>query len=69
MDLCSNRLYELLDYVLDGSCTDDQRSEFSALLDENPESISELTKEVMVHSLLHWRSEETVGFTETEMES
>jgi hypothetical protein len=51
------RIYELIDFVLDGSCTDEQREEFARLIDENPELIKGLTEEVFVHSLLQWQSE------------
>jgi hypothetical protein len=57
----SKRLYEILDFVLDGTCTDDQRAEFSQLLDDHPELIQELTCEVMVHGLLQWRCQEAIG--------
>lgn len=51
------RLEELIDFVLDGSCTDDERQEFSQLIDDHPELIKGLTEEVFVHSLLQWQSE------------
>jgi hypothetical protein len=51
------RLHELIDFVLDGSCTDEQREEFARLIDENPDLIKGLTEEVFVHSLLQWHSE------------
>lgn len=55
--IARNRLYELIDFVLDGSCTDEQREEFAQLIDLNPELIQGLTEEVFTHSLLQWHSE------------
>lgn len=52
-----NRLYELLDSVLDGSCTDEQRREFSQLLDEHSQLVGKLTEEVFVHNLLVWQAD------------
>lgn len=52
------RLEYLLELVLDGSCTDEQRQEFSQLLDQNPQVVPDLTEEVFIHSLLAWQGEE-----------
>lgn len=52
------RIHELIDFVLDGSCTDKQRQEFAAILDEHPELIKGLASEVFVHSLLLWQRED-----------
>ncbi len=57
MSLPRRRLQELIDFVLDGSCTDDERREFSQLIDEHPELIQGLTEEVFIHNLLQWQSE------------
>lgn len=51
------RIDELLEFVLDGSCADQQRQEFAALVDEHPELIKGLANEVFIHSLLLWQSE------------
>jgi hypothetical protein len=51
------RLDGLIDFVLDGSCTDDERQEFAQLIEEHPELIKGITEEVFVHSLLQWQSE------------
>lgn len=51
------RLHELIDFVFDGSCTDDERQEFARLIDEHPELIKGLTQEVFIHSLLQWHGE------------
>lgn len=51
------RLHELIDFVLDGSCTDEQRQEFAQLIDAHPELIKGLAEEVFVHSLLQWQNE------------
>jgi len=55
------RLTELLDFVLDGSCTDDERVEFARLIEENPELIRELAEDVFMHSLLQWQSADVVS--------
>ena len=52
------RIEELIDFVLDGSCTDEQRQEFSALIDDHPELIKGLANEVFIHSLLLWQCED-----------
>jgi hypothetical protein len=57
MSATQRRLHELIDFVLDGSCTDDERQEFAQLIDDHPELIKELTEEVFVHSLLQWQTE------------
>lgn len=57
LKIAERRVHELIDFVLDGSCTDEQREEFARLIDENPELIKGLTEEVFVHSLLQWHSE------------
>lgn len=57
MDDSQNRLLQLLDFVLDGSCTDAQREQFARLLEEHRQLTGEIIDEVFVHSLLQWRSE------------
>jgi hypothetical protein len=57
MSVNERRLHELIDFVLDGSCTDEQRREFAQIIDEHPELIKGLTQEVFTHSLLQWQSE------------
>jgi hypothetical protein len=57
MSASERRLHELIDFVLDGSCTDEQRQEFAQIIDEHPDLIKGLTQEVFTHSLLQWRSE------------
>ncbi|MAT68251.1 MAG: hypothetical protein CMJ58_01880 [Planctomycetaceae bacterium] len=46
------RLAQLIEVVLDGSCTDAQRMEFSQSLDAHPELIRAVVREVFVHNLL-----------------
>jgi hypothetical protein len=57
MDDCETRLVNLLDFVLDGSCTDAQREEFARLLEEHRQLTGEIIDGVFIHSLLQWRSE------------
>ncbi len=57
MNASEIRLQELIDFVLDGSCTDDERQEFSKLIDDHPALIKGLAEEVFIHSLLQWQSE------------
>lgn len=56
------RLFELLDFVLDGSCTDGQREEFAQLIENNPHLTAGLAEEVFIHSLLQWQSEEVANY-------
>lgn len=57
MSNAARRLHELIDFVFDGSCTDDEREEFATLIDNHPELIQGLAEEVFIHSLLQWQSE------------
>ncbi len=57
MSAHEKRLHELIDFVLDGSCTDDERQEFARLIDDHPELIQGLAEEVFIHSLLQWQNE------------
>lgn len=52
------RFYDLLEFVLDGSCTDDQREAFSRLVEEHPEWTRRLAEDVFIHSLLQWHSQD-----------
>jgi hypothetical protein len=46
MSASERRLHELIDFVLDGSCTDEQRQEFAQIIDEHPELIKGLTQNI-----------------------
>lgn len=56
------KLREYVDFVLDGSCTDQQREEFAQLIDQHPELTPEIVEQVFMHSLLQWRCEEPEGY-------
>lgn len=55
----NTQLRGLLDFVLDGSCTDDEREQFAKLLGDNPDLMPELVQQVFVHSCLKWQLEES----------
>lgn len=57
MNASETRLHGLIDFVLDGSCTDDEREEFATLVDKNTELIQGLTEQLFIHSLLQWQGE------------
>jgi len=48
------KLIELFDRVVEGSCADEERGEFSRLLDENPQLKDRLLEQLHAHGLLHW---------------
>jgi hypothetical protein len=49
------RLLHLLDTVLDGSYSESDRAEFSALLEEHPELTPLVVKQLRTHALLNWK--------------
>jgi hypothetical protein len=49
------RLLQLLDTVLDGSYSESDRAEFSALLEEHPELTPLVVKQLRTHALLNWK--------------
>lgn len=58
MDGVEKRLQILLDSVLDGTGSDAERDEFSALVERNPDVIPPLIEQVRTHSLLQWLCDE-----------
>lgn len=56
------RLFELLDFVLEGSCTDGQRGVFAQLIEQHQELTPGLAEEVFIHSLLQWQSEDVPSY-------
>jgi hypothetical protein len=61
MDQADSQFYDLLEFVLDGSCSDAQREEFSRLVEANPEWTPRLAEDVFIHSLLQWHSQDVDG--------
>ena len=49
------RLLQLLDTVLDGSYSESDRAEFSALLEDHPELTPLVVKQLRTHALLNWK--------------
>ena len=49
------RLLQLLDTVLDGSYSEADRAEFSALLEEHPELTPLVVRQLRTHALLNWK--------------
>ncbi|MCA9260387.1 MAG: FecR domain-containing protein, partial [Planctomycetales bacterium] len=54
----ARRLAQLLELVLDGTCTDDDRVEFASLLERSPKLCDDVARDVFLHSLLQWQSED-----------
>jgi hypothetical protein len=52
-----DRLFELLDCILDRSYSDAQQQEFMQLLEANPQLSEELVEQLRTHSLLEWQGD------------
>lgn len=50
----AQRLETLLDVIVDGTCSDDDRREFSQLLEQHPGLTAPLIAQLRTHSLLQW---------------
>jgi len=55
MDESQARLRELLDSILDRSCTDADMEQFVALLEQNPQLVESLVEQLRINSLLRWQ--------------
>jgi hypothetical protein len=55
MNSAGKRLQELLDGILDGSCTDAQQQELAELVDNHHQLTAELVEQLRLHSLLQWQ--------------
>lgn len=55
MDEVEAKLRELLDSVLDRSCTDQEMEQLAALVEQNPQLASDLVRQLRINSLLRWQ--------------
>src|SRR5262245_6416667 len=58
MDGGDAKLRELLDSILDRSCTDTEMDEFAALIAQNPHLAEGLVEQLRINSLLRWQLSE-----------
>jgi hypothetical protein len=58
MDGGDAKLRELLDSILDRSCTDTEVDEFAALVAQNPHLVETLVEQLRINSLLRWQLSE-----------
>src|SRR3954469_4509324 len=57
-DSSDNRVKELLDLAIERTCSDADRKELVQLIEKNPRKWREIIKQLFVHSLLQWQSED-----------
>jgi hypothetical protein len=56
--MSAGNLHELIDLVIDGVATDEEIQDLARLVDEHPELSDGLIRELLIHSLLSWSSED-----------
>ncbi len=62
MNVNEQKLQELLDRILDRTCTDAQLEEFAKLIDDNADFSTALVAQLRMNSLLRWHCGETKRF-------
>ncbi len=58
MDGAEKHLQRLLEIVIDGTASDEERREFAKLIEQHPDLTSPLVEQLRTHSLLQWQCHE-----------
>jgi ferric-dicitrate binding protein FerR (iron transport regulator) len=58
MDAPEQRLQTLLESIIDGTCSDEERQEFASLVENHLELVTPLIEQLRTHSLLQWQCDE-----------
>lgn len=65
MNTAPIRFQELLDRIVDGSCSDEERQEFTRMVEHDQSLASEIVEQIRTHSLLQWQSQNLASLTPT----